>query len=64
LQRGAQGVIAGLGENVRSGRDQMGADAERRTGFELALDGHPRLVDLSLCAHGFELLLDQGGKRG
>jgi len=63
LQRGAKGVIGGLGENVRPRRDQVRADAERRAGFELALDGHSRFIDLARFSEFFELLVNQCGQR-
>ena len=64
FQRGPEGVIGGFRKNVRAGRDQMCADAERRTRFGPVFDDDSRLVDLARLADFFELLLDQRGEPG
>ena len=62
VERGAQGVVDGVREDVRTWRHELGGDPEGRTGFESALQEHPGLVDLEGVAQRFEALFDQRGE--
>lgn len=62
LQRGAQRVIDGFGQDVRPRRDEMRRNAEGRAGFEPSLDENAGLVDLQRLAERFDLLLDKFGE--
>ena len=64
LQRGAQGVINGLREDVRSRGHEVGRDPEGRAGFEPALHEHAGLVDAQPRAQQFELLFEERGEGG
>lgn len=64
LQRGAQGVIDGLGEDIRARCDEVGRDAEGGTGFVPVLHENPGFVDLQRGEQHFDLLADERGEGG
>lgn len=61
-QRGAQRVIDGFREDVRTRSDKVGGHQERRARFEPTLDEDASLVDLKSLAQGFEAFFDQRGE--
>ena len=63
-QRGAQGVVHRLGEDIGAGGHQVRADVERRARFEPAFDDDAGLVDLEGLADFLQVLLDERGERG
>jgi hypothetical protein len=62
LQRGAQGVIDSLGEDVGSGRHEVGRDPEGRAGIGPALHEHASLINLESRAQRLKLLLKERGE--
>lgn len=62
-QRGAQGVVHRLGENIGPWGHQVCADVERRARFEPALDDDTGLVNLEGFANFLQVLLDERGER-
>lgn len=63
VQRSAQSMVNGLGQDVRSRRNQMRRRAEGRTGVGTLLDTHACFINLKLSAEQFDLAFDQLGKR-
>ena len=65
-QRGTQGVVGGLRDDVRAWSHEVEGRAKRRAFRQAAFEVNPRFVDLKVGLQGFELLvdhLDDGGGR-
>ena len=62
VERGAQRVIDGVREDIRTGCHEVGGDPEGRARFEPALQENASFVDLERLAQRFDALLDQRGE--
>lgn len=64
LEGGAQSVIGGLGEDIRSGGDEVHTHLERRTGGGVMFDDDAGFIDLKRSAQFIEMPFNQKVQRG
>lgn len=62
FEGGGEGVIHRVGVNIRTRRDEMRGHTESWTGFRMAVDHHPCLINLKHSVQFLHSLLNVGGE--